>query len=90
MFCALECEYTQSEESVMDEYPNSMFVMRVDDLTDSEGYLLAVSTSPMTAIMFIEYLVRNKYVKYLRVGGFVTNLMLSSMIAKRNQQLRIM
>lgn len=69
MFCALERKYKQSEESVMDEYPNSMFVMRVDDLTDSEGYLLAVSTSPMTAIMFIEYLVRNKHVKYLRVGG---------------------
>lgn len=69
MFCALERKYKQSEESVMDEYPNSMFVMRVDNLTDSEGYLLAVSTSPMTAIMFIEYLVRNKHVKYLRVGG---------------------
>lgn len=69
MFCALERKYKQSAESIMDEYPNSVFVMRVDDLTDSEGYLLAVSTSPRTAVMFIEYLVHNKHMKYLRVSG---------------------
>lgn len=70
MLRILERGYKQSSIDIRNEFPNSEFVMRVDDLLDEEGYLLAVSTSRDSADEFSEYLRSHRYMKYLYTGGF--------------------
>lgn len=52
MLKILERNYKQSEKDILNEFPNSQFVMRVDGLLDDAGYLLAASTAPESSSEF--------------------------------------
>ena len=69
MFTIFERDHKQSEKDILQEFPNSQFVMRVDRLLDNEGYLLAVSTSPESSSEFGDYLAQHRHLRFLSVGG---------------------
>lgn len=52
----LERNYKQSPESVEAEFKDCKYVMKVDDVYDTEGYLLVVSTSFDSEPEFVEYI----------------------------------
>lgn len=65
----LERDYKQSEKDILNEFPNSQFVMRVDGLLDDVGYLLAVSTSHESSSEFGDYLAQHQHLRFLSVSG---------------------
>lgn len=69
MLKILERDYKQSEKDILNEFPNSQFVMRVDGLLDDAGYLLAVSTSPESSSEFGDYLAQYQHLRFLSVSG---------------------
>lgn len=75
MLKVLERDYKQKQWDIIKEFPDSKFVMRVDDVHDTEGYLMAVSTSQESSKEFGRYLRDNTHVKYLFMGGcYVSDL----------------
>lgn len=70
MFEILERDYKQNIVDIDKEFPNSRYIVRVDELLDESGYLLAVSTSRDSEKEFGEYLGSRRGTKYLHIGGF--------------------
>lgn len=69
MLKILERNYKQSEKDILNDFPNSQFVMRVDGLLDDAGYLLAASTAPESSSEFGDYLAQHRRLRFLSVGG---------------------
>lgn len=75
MFQILNREYKQSIDSVEDEFPNSRYVMLLDNPLDDMGKLLAISTSIDTEVdkgMYVKSLTGMRYV--LCGGSYGGNL----------------
>lgn len=79
MLKILERDYKQSICDILKEFPNSRFVMRVDELLDDEGYLMAVSTSQESAEELGDYLADHRHLGFLSVGGCYSSLFLGGL-----------
>ena len=69
MLNVLNRDYKQSIESIRREFPNSRYVVRVDELLDESGYLLAISSDKSSFVELGDYIESVSQVNYLRVGG---------------------